>query len=72
MEITTQYLSQRHVLTWKATGCESRPSCSLVCKCNYRSGPNITNNWCFDYLEEIELSDLATDNYRKIGTFKSE
>uniref|UniRef100_A0ABD2WA68 Uncharacterized protein n=1 Tax=Trichogramma kaykai TaxID=54128 RepID=A0ABD2WA68_9HYME len=47
-------------LTWKATGCESRLSCSLVCKWNYRSGPNITNNWCFDYLEEIGLSDLAT------------
>ncbi|CAB0036765.1 unnamed protein product [Trichogramma brassicae] len=54
-------------LTWKATGCESRSLCSLVCKWNYSAGPNITNNWCFDYLEEIGLSDLAADNYRKIG-----
>ncbi|KAJ8681215.1 hypothetical protein QAD02_017002 [Eretmocerus hayati] len=54
-------------LTWKATDCESRSLCSLVCKWNLIAGPKGLNHWDTDYLNQIGLSDLQADNWKKIG-----
>ncbi|XP_001601900.1 FGGY carbohydrate kinase domain-containing protein [Nasonia vitripennis] len=54
-------------LTWKATNSESRSLCSLVCKWNFSAGPNGDNHWCADFFDEIGLSDLQSNNWKKIG-----
>lgn len=54
-------------LTWKATGSLSRSLCSLVCKWNYECSIDGKKGWNIDYLNKIGLSDLAEDNFKKIG-----
>ncbi|EFA09750.1 FGGY carbohydrate kinase domain-containing protein [Tribolium castaneum] len=50
-------------LTWKATSCETRSLCSLVCKWTYDGQAG----WSPSYFQEIGLGDLQEDNWRKIG-----
>ncbi|XP_011506281.1 PREDICTED: FGGY carbohydrate kinase domain-containing protein [Ceratosolen solmsi marchali] len=54
-------------LTWKATNSESRSLCSLVCKWNFNVKPNGNSRWSSDFFDEIGLSDLKANNWRKIG-----
>ncbi|XP_060530656.1 FGGY carbohydrate kinase domain-containing protein [Cylas formicarius] len=55
-------------LTWKASGSESRSSCSLVCKWTYEMNVHGVENWNESFFEAIGLEDLAHDNWRKIGS----
>ncbi|XP_043273293.1 FGGY carbohydrate kinase domain-containing protein isoform X2 [Venturia canescens] len=54
-------------LTWKATNSETRSLCSLVCKWNYRASPDAKNRWDFDFFDQIGLSSLKDDHWRRIG-----
>lgn len=54
-------------LTWKATNSQSRSLCSLVCKWNYECSTSGRKGWNTEYLEEIGLEDLISDNFKKIG-----
>ncbi|XP_044271112.1 FGGY carbohydrate kinase domain-containing protein [Tribolium madens] len=54
-------------LTWKATNCESRSLCSLVCKWTYEITEDGKAGWNSSYFQEIGLGDLQEDNWRKIG-----
>ncbi|KAL2735916.1 FGGY carbohydrate kinase domain-containing protein isoform X2 [Vespula squamosa] len=53
-------------LTWKATDCDSRSLCSLVCKWNYYAEPD-ENGWKEDFFNQIGLQDLKKNNWSKIG-----
>nr|CAD7413688.1 unnamed protein product [Timema poppensis] len=55
-------------LTWKATGTDSRSLCSLVCKWTFQADPEGYTGWSQSYFEEIGLSDLAANNWHKIGS----
>nr|CAD7426461.1 unnamed protein product [Timema monikensis] len=55
-------------LTWKATGTDSRSLCSLVCKWTFQADPKGYTGWSKSYFEEIGLSDLAANNWHKIGS----
>ncbi|KAJ6644432.1 FGGY carbohydrate kinase domain-containing protein [Pseudolycoriella hygida] len=52
-------------LTWKCTGDSSRSLCSVVCKWNYDAENKC---WSDDFLGKINLSDLSTNNYFKLGS----
>lgn len=54
-------------LTWKATDCDSRSLCSLVCKWTYEITEDGKAGWNFGYFKEIGLGDLQENNWRKIG-----
>ncbi|XP_017777333.1 PREDICTED: FGGY carbohydrate kinase domain-containing protein [Nicrophorus vespilloides] len=51
-------------LTWKATGCDSRSLCSLVCKWTYNGRDS---RWERSYFEQIGLEDLLLKDACKIG-----
>ncbi|KAG4078833.1 hypothetical protein HA402_015423 [Bradysia odoriphaga] len=51
-------------LTWKCTGDDSRSLCSVVCKWNYDAANKC---WSDDFFRKINLLDLSTENYRKLG-----
>ncbi|CAH0554551.1 unnamed protein product [Brassicogethes aeneus] len=55
-------------LTWRATGCDSRSSCSLVCKWTYEMSKTGTESWNKSYFEQIGLEDLSENNWKKIGS----
>ncbi|XP_054714417.1 FGGY carbohydrate kinase domain-containing protein-like isoform X2 [Uloborus diversus] len=55
-------------LTWKSTGSCQRSLCSLVCKWTYQAGQGSNNGWQDDFWNEIGLSDLVEENYKKIGS----
>ncbi|XP_072378786.1 FGGY carbohydrate kinase domain-containing protein [Diabrotica undecimpunctata] len=55
-------------LTWRATGADSRSSCSLVCKWTYEMSITGTESWNKSYFQQIGLDDLAENNWRKIGS----
>ncbi|XP_050305026.1 FGGY carbohydrate kinase domain-containing protein [Anthonomus grandis grandis] len=55
-------------LTWRATGVDSRSSCSLVCKWTYEMNVEGVEAWNKSYFEQIGLDDLAEDNWKKIGS----
>ncbi|VEN62264.1 unnamed protein product [Callosobruchus maculatus] len=55
-------------LTWRATDCDSRSSCSLVCKWTYEISENGTEGWNASYFQQLGLEDLAENNWRKIGS----
>lgn len=54
-------------LTWKASGCDSRSLCSLVCKWTYEIRADGTDGWNDSYFIDVGLKDLLEDNSRKIG-----
>ncbi|XP_045448329.1 FGGY carbohydrate kinase domain-containing protein [Melitaea cinxia] len=54
-------------LTWKATGSMSRSLCSLVCKWNYECSTDGKKGWNINFLEEIGLADLSSEDFKKIG-----
>lgn len=45
-----------------------RSLCSLVCKGNYEALPDGSSGWRKDFFNAINLSELAENNWRKIGT----
>ncbi|XP_073972181.1 FGGY carbohydrate kinase domain-containing protein [Rhodnius prolixus] len=53
-------------LTWKATGCDSRSLCSVVCKWLYEASTKGAG-WNQDFLNIVGLEDLTQNNYYKIG-----
>lgn len=55
-------------LTWKATNCESRSLCSLVCKWTYEITTDGKEGWNSQYFQDVGLGDLQANNWRKIGT----
>lgn len=55
-------------LTWRATGDDSRSSCSLVCKWAYEMNVEGVEAWNKQFFDQISLGDLAEDNWRKIGS----
>ncbi|KAK9877012.1 hypothetical protein WA026_016039 [Henosepilachna vigintioctopunctata] len=55
-------------LTWKATSCDVRSLCSLVCKWTYEVSKDGKRNWNSSYFRDIGLGDLEEDNWRKIGS----
>lgn len=55
-------------LTKKATGLETRSLSSVVCKQGYiPNGITNRNGWSKDFLEEVDLPELAEDNFRRLG-----
>ncbi len=58
-------------LTYRATGDTGRSLCSLVCKWTYlghkRDAGDLAG-WSDSYWQEIGLSDLVAEKYRRIGT----
>nr|CAI5822762.1 unnamed protein product [Callosobruchus analis] len=55
-------------LTWRATDCDSRSSCSLVCKWTYEISENGTEGWNASYFKQLGLEDLGENNWKKIGS----
>lgn len=55
-------------LTKKATGLETRSLSSVVCKQGYvPSGITNRNGWSKEFLEKVDLPELAEDNFRRLG-----
>ncbi|KAF6203914.1 hypothetical protein GE061_002252 [Apolygus lucorum] len=54
-------------LTWKATGCDSRSLCSVVCKWMFDASPD-TRRWCKELLSRLDLDDLLEHDCHKIGS----
>src|ERR1700752_3707649 len=51
-------------LSFRATGSTARSMCTLACKWNYLAHEQ---RWSESYFERIDLGDLASDQYAKIG-----
>ncbi|GFT59983.1 FGGY carbohydrate kinase domain-containing protein [Nephila pilipes] len=54
-------------LTWKATGSLQRSLCSLVCKWTFIAGKSKGGGWQDDFWRQIDLEELISENYEKIG-----
>ena len=55
-------------LTMKATGKETRSFCSVVCKQGYiPNGITNRNGWSKEFLQKINLPELAANNFAKLG-----
>ncbi|KAL3240017.1 putative phosphotransferase RNJ42_05060 [Nakaseomyces bracarensis] len=63
------FLDLPDFLTWKATGVEKRSYCSAVCKQGFlpQGVENSKNGWSKEFLERIDLPELAKDNFLKLG-----
>ncbi|KAJ9601681.1 hypothetical protein L9F63_000152, partial [Diploptera punctata] len=59
-------------LTWKILNNNQRSLCSLVCKWTYEAHPNGNNGWNEKYFNQIGLSDLMAENWKKIGSVVKE
>lgn len=55
-------------LTWRATGVDTRSSCSLVCKWTYEMNVEGVEAWNKSYFDTVGLGDLAENSWKKIGT----
>src|SRR5258705_1671632 len=68
--LPSTYRAARHFfdladyLSFRATGSTARSMCTLACKWNYLAHEQ---RWSGSYLERIDLGDLASDQYAKIG-----
>jgi len=51
-------------LSFRATGSTARSMCTLACKWNYLAHEQ---RWSESYFERVDLGDLASDQYAKIG-----
>lgn len=61
------FLDLPDFLTWKATGSDSRSLCSTVCKWTYEIEEGTKKGWNREYFEQVNLADLAEDDWLKIG-----
>lgn len=61
-------------LTHKASGSEDRSFCSIVCKQGYVPVgiDGSVKGWSKDFLESINLPELAEDNFRRLGGVNGE
>lgn len=55
-------------LTWRATGVDTRSSCSLVCKWTYEMNVEGVEAWNKSYFDTVGLGDLAENSWKKIGS----
>lgn len=64
----TKFYDLADFLTMKATGKETRSFCSVVCKQGYiPQGITNRNGWSREFLENIDLPELAANNFSKLG-----
>lgn len=59
-----QFFDLPDFLTWSATGSLTRSACTVTCKWTYVAHEDA---WDDSYFEEIGLSELAAENYARIG-----
>ncbi|MBZ9602619.1 FGGY-family carbohydrate kinase [Phyllobacterium chamaecytisi] len=52
-------------LTWRATGCLTRSTCTVTCKWTYLAHEN---RWDSDYFNKIGLEELVAERFARIGT----
>lgn len=71
-DVTDKYFDLPDFLTWKATGCDSRSLCSVVCKWLYEVCPDGEKRWNYEFMREIGLECLLEENARKIGSLIKE
>ncbi len=60
-----QFFDLADFLTWKSTGDLSRSTCTVTCKWTYLAHEA---RWDASYFEEIDLGELATEGFARIGT----
>ena len=60
-----QFFDLVDYLTWRATGCLARSSCTLTCKWTYLAHEN---RWDASYFAQIGLGMLAEEGFARIGT----
>ncbi|WP_099136617.1 FGGY-family carbohydrate kinase [Xenorhabdus budapestensis] len=61
---TWQFFDLADFLTWKSTGSLSRSTCTVTCKWTYLAHKK---RWEADYFRQIGLSELADENFTRIG-----
>jgi FGGY-family pentulose kinase len=63
-----RFLDLPDFLTYRATWDDTRSLCTTVCKWTYlgHKGPDGAG-WSADFLNQIDLGDLVTDNFLRIG-----
>ncbi len=74
-ERATQFFDLPDLLTYRATGCNTRSLCSTVCKWTYlghESNNNHNSNdsvgkWDESYWQAIGLEEFVADNFQRIG-----
>ncbi len=59
-----QFFDLTDYLTWRASGDLARSSCTVTCKWTYLSHEN---RWDADYFRAIGLSELADEDFARIG-----
>lgn len=62
---TAHFLDLADFLTWKATGSLARSVCTVTCKWTYLAHEG---RWDPTYFESIGLGELASEQFRRIGT----
>ncbi|KAL1140707.1 hypothetical protein AAG570_000637 [Ranatra chinensis] len=67
-DVADKFFDLPDFLTWKATGCDSRSLCSLVCKWLYEVTPDGQHRWNKHFYQKIGLGELLDENARKIGS----
>ncbi|XP_024219444.2 FGGY carbohydrate kinase domain-containing protein [Halyomorpha halys] len=65
---TEKFFDLPDFLTWKATGCDTRSLCSVTCKWLYEVNSDGQGGWNKNFLERIDLAELADNNFIKIGS----
>lgn len=60
-----QFMDLTDYLTWRASGDLARSVCTVTCKWTYMAHEGA---WDADYFRRIGLSDLADDDFARIGT----
>lgn len=60
-----QFFDLPDFLTWRATGSLARSTCTVTCKWTYLAHER---RWDEDYFRQIGLSDLADEDFKRIGT----
>jgi FGGY-family pentulose kinase len=70
---TRRFFDLADFLTYRATGDETRSQCTTVCKWTYQGHldptiPGSVGRWDNTYWQSIELGELISESYRRIGT----
>ena len=58
-----QFFDLPDFLSYRATGVNTRSTCSLTCKCSYV--PN--SGWQAEFFKHIGLGDFVENNYKQLG-----